>query len=172
MAHRLPIGQIGSPFLQRKGRVSLEVTSDMNAFDLLRRDHQQASTLIQSLFDSDDPIEQEAIFEELMRDLESHARIEEEHFYPAVRRETGLLEEVIGSRVDHEQMRDLLEAMQDQAIGAQEWWDALEDLRELVEQHTEEEEDELFPAVQEVLSDEALQQLGEEMEQERRALIE
>src|SRR5205814_6742902 len=103
------------------------------------------------------------LFEKIADDLAVHATIEEKHFYPATKaaRTQELLEEAVEEHLSVKRIiADLLEM--DPAEGQ---FDAkIAVLKEQVEHHVEEEEGELFPKVQKLLSEDELEDLGVVME--------
>jgi hemerythrin superfamily protein len=111
-----------------------------------------------------DPDEKERLFDRLADALAVHAAIEEKHFYPATKdaRTAELLREAVEEHLSVKRIiADLLEMEPDDAH-----FDAkITVLREQVEHHVEEEENELFPKVRKVRSKDELEDLGVLMEQ-------
>jgi hemerythrin superfamily protein len=56
----------------------------MDALDLLKEDHQKVKELFEAVEETDDEAEKKRIFAEIQSELETHARIEETVFYPAM----------------------------------------------------------------------------------------
>jgi len=109
------------------------------------------------------------LFEELADKLAVHASIEEHHFYPAVKakRTEDILLESLEEHVGIKRvLADLLETE-----ASDETFDAkISVLKEQVSHHVEEEEGELFPKVQKLLSSEQLEAIGQEMSAEQAEL--
>jgi hemerythrin-like domain-containing protein len=134
----------------------------MNAIDLLKQHHDE----VKSLFDQIEAAEGEApkakLFRELAGKLVGHDGIEREIFYPACEEALGLTDNLGEALVEHGVVEfSLYQA--DQALGAPDFDFKLKVLRELLEHHIDEEEDELFPKVRSALGDEKLDSLGEEL---------
>ena len=108
-----------------------------------------------------DDEEKQALAEQICRSLTVHATLEEEIFYPAAREELEEQELLDEAEVEHASVEDLIEQIEDMEVG-EELFDAkVKVLGEYVAHHVREEEDELFPKVQESGLD--LSALGEEL---------
>jgi hemerythrin superfamily protein len=144
-----------------------------DAITLLTTDHEEVKELFeqyQALVDEDaDDEDKQSLAEQICTMLTVHATIEEELFYPACREaldDDGLLNE---AEVEHQSAKDLIAQIQDSEPS-----DALYDaqvkvLGEYVDHHVREEEDELFPQVQETDLD--LDALGAEMSARQEELL-
>jgi len=120
----------------------------MDALELLKQDHQKVKELLEEAEATEDGKEQKEIFKQIKKELETHARIEETVFYPAMEKHEELKDIVLESYEEHKQIKTLLREMED-----------------LVEHHAEEEEEgKLFPKIRDLLDDAALEQLGQELE--------
>jgi hemerythrin superfamily protein len=137
-----------------------------DAIQLLTRQHER----IRELFDS---LESRASrpskaklddVRELVSTLVKHAEIEELVFYPAVREELDLSDEVDESLEEHHAAELLLAELEKLPAEAERYDAKVTVLRENVLHHIEEEETELFPQVVEKLDEERRRQLGKLME--------
>jgi hemerythrin-like domain-containing protein len=108
---------------------------------------------------------------EVARNLESHATIEEEIFYPAVREvDSRKAEEMVLEAYEEHHVVKLLLAELPRVNPEDERFEAkMTVLSELVEHHVEEEEKEMFKLAQK-LGREELEELGEQMEERFEAL--
>jgi hemerythrin superfamily protein len=139
-----------------------------NAIALLKDDH----ATVQKLFeqeqklgkkDSDKKVE---LFNQIKAALEAHATIEEEIFYPAVKRARSeqVKDEVREGYEEHKQIKSLL-AQISGITPADETYDMkVKVLKEDVEHHVKDEEGEMFPDAQKFLGETRLVQLGAELE--------
>lgn len=138
------------------------MAKDMDAIELLKTQHREVEELFDQLEQAEDADEKESLFAELADNLAVHAKIEEMHFYPAIRaKETEDL--VLESLEEHlgvkRVMADLLDLdSEDETFQAK-----CKVLKEQVEHHVKEEEEELFPKVKKLLSSEELIALAQEM---------
>src|SRR5688572_10380653 len=116
----------------------------MNAIEMLEAQHREVDELFQQLDETEDDEECEQLFVQLADKLAMHAKIEETHFYPAVkaaRTEDILLE----SLEEHLAIKRCLADLVDMDVDDETFEAKLKVLQEQVEHHVEEEETELFP---------------------------
>jgi hemerythrin superfamily protein len=133
----------------------------MDAIELLEEQHRDVEDLFEEL-ESADAADKQDLFDELADQIAVHALIEEMHFYPAVRerRADDIPDESLAEHVAIK--RSLSELLRlDPRNQAFEGKLAL--LKEAVEQHVTEEEDELFPRVRKLLDRKHLMDLAEDM---------
>ena len=137
----------------------------MNALELLKQDHEEVKELFEQAEGTDDSKEQRNIFKQIKKALESHARIEEGIFYPAMEKHAHLKDLVLESYEEHKQIKILLKEMDDLVTGSEKFEPKLRVLQEIVEHHAEEEEEgKMFPQVRKLIDDAALGQLGRKLE--------
>ena len=134
----------------------------MNAILLLKNDHKKVEKIFSDLENKAD--DRRALFPELDRELTIHAKIEEQIFYPAAREATPTRDLVLESLEEHKQIKMVLADLEHTDMRTAEWGANLKVLREDVMHHVGEEEDELFPKIQKLLSKEQLDELGTRME--------
>lgn len=138
----------------------------MNAFQLLKNDHQ----IVSGLFDQIESASGQAktqLFTRLKSELDVHALIEEKIFYPALENKKESREITLEAYEEHKVVKDLLAELASGSSADEEWDAKLKVLRENVDHHVEEEEGELFDKANDVLSDEDLERIGQEMEAEK-----
>src|SRR5436305_12721507 len=87
-----------------------EMPKDTDALTLLRKDHEEVKKLLKRIEAGED---QEPIFEQIKAALDVHAMIEEEIFYPAVKkaRSAEVKDEVREAYEEHKQIKTLLAAI-------------------------------------------------------------
>lgn len=130
---------------------------------LLKKDHRE----VEAMFEEFEGLSDRAIKTKLdlaariCRALEVHTQIEERLFYPELEKHRETEDLAREAVVEHNQVKSLITK-----IKTMEPDDALFDprmkvLRELVQQHVNEEESELFPAARDAIGDEFVE-LGEE----------
>jgi hemerythrin superfamily protein len=141
----------------------------MDATKLLTQDHDTVRDLFdqfRTAKDGGDSQRMKAIQREIFGELETHARIEEDVFYPAVR-DTGvtdLEEDVDESLQEHHVVKVLMREIED--LSDEDVFIAkMTVLIENVEHHAEEEETEMFPSVREQMSADELDELGRRLEE-------
>ena len=135
----------------------------MDALELLKQDHAKVKKLFEEA-ESADEREQKAIFTQIKTELEIHAQIEENVFYPAMDRFNELKDMVRESLEEHSKMKTLLQEMATLS-DSEDFQDKLEELIDNVEHHAEDEEEgKMFPKVRELVSANELQKLGAQLQ--------
>lgn len=131
----------------------------MKATDLLAQQHKKAKTLFKKLEGGRG--DSAALLSELANDLAAHMAIEHELFYPAV---SELDERMIEESFEEHALgevalkRLLATDPSDEGFRAK-----VTAVKELIEHHADEEEEQLFPKVEDAMEEEQLKALGREM---------
>jgi hemerythrin superfamily protein len=159
-----------SKFVARAdGRDVDDWTAEPDAIELLERQHRDVERLFESLHETADPNDRALLFAELADTLAAHTRIEETLFYPAICDDATLemLREAVDDHLAIKRMVvELLDMPPDDAF-----MDKLDELQALVDEHVDDEEQELFPKIREQgVGD--LDVLGRELERRFAELIE
>jgi hemerythrin superfamily protein len=141
----------------------------MDAIQLLKKDHKKVEKIFSELENKTD--DRRALFPELNRDLAVHAEIEEKIFYPAAEASEPTRDLVLESIEEHKQIKMVLADLEQTDMRTAEWGADLKVLKEDVMHHVGEEEDELFPKIQKILSKEQLEELGTRMEAMKTQLL-
>ncbi len=127
-------------------------------------DHKKVKDLFKKAEGSNDK-QQKQLFEQIKMELETHTRIEETIFYPAVAENDELKDMVLESLEEHKQVKTLLREMENLTDDSEKFEPKLKVLMENVEHHAEEEEEgKMFPQLRELMDAEELEQLGQKME--------
>lgn len=141
----------------------------MNAVDLLKSQHRAVEKKFAKIEAAHQPKQKAMLFAEIADSLAAHAAIEEHQFYRAVkakRTEDILLESLEEHLGIKRVLADLLvTAPTDETFDAK-----VKVLKDLVEHHVEEEEEDLFPKVKKLFDAETLEALGQEMSAEHSEL--
>ena len=154
---------------ERPGMDSVE-----SATDLLRADHERMKGLFHDYETADDEDfdGKNVIAEKVFQELDVHAKLEEEIFYPAVREQTGdhgreLVDEGIE---EHGAVKSLIEELRGMSPEDEEFENKFQDLIDNVLHHAEEEESEMLPLAEEKMGD-ALHHFAAEMTERKRQLM-
>lgn len=141
----------------------------MDAIKLLKKQHREVERLFAEFDKSEEDAQKQTLFNKIADALAVHATIEERWFYPAVRaRQTEeQLEEAYDEHLDVKKL--LVETMSE--MDAPGFDGKVAAIKGAVEHHVEEEEGELFPEVQKLMGDDALEALGQQMEAEAMQLF-
>ena len=147
--------------------------SQQTAIDILTKDHATVKKLFkkyESLIDNKgSKSEKQEVANSICQELTVHATIEEELFYPRVRKALKEKDLVDEAEVEHMTVKDLISQIESMDPD-EEFYDAkVTVLAEYVQHHVKEEEDEMFPKVLKEKID--LQKMGEEMTKRKTELI-
>src|SRR5215216_2103507 len=135
----------------------------MTAIELLMKDHRKVDDLFAQIESgAGDP---EMIFDQIYSELSLHADVEESLFYPELEQRAETADTVQHSYKEHQEVRTMLDELAAGNPGSAEWLAQLNELKQSVQHHVREEENELFPKAQRTLGDERLRELGRKIEQ-------
>jgi hemerythrin superfamily protein len=147
---------------------------NQDAIALLKTDH----AAVKGLFEKEGKLKKQDgekkanLFNQIKAALEVHATIEEEIFYPAVKkaRSENVKDEVREAYEEHKQIKRLL-AQISSITSADETYDMkIKVLKEGVEHHIKEEEGEMFPDAKKFLGEHRLVELGAKLESRKEQL--
>lgn len=134
----------------------------MKATELLTKQHQEVARLFKSIESAQRGEEQQALFLELAGNLCAHDAIERQIFYPACEEAMGLKGELGEALVEHGVIEFCLDQAHE-ALGKADFEFKCTVLKEVVEHHVKEEQDEFFPQVEKKLGKDTLEQLADDM---------
>ncbi len=140
----------------------------MDALSLLTADHNRVRGLFarfETAHEAEDTATTVEVGTKIVEELEVHATIEEEVFYPSVDGLGEEIHEVVTEGVEeHHVVKQLAQEIMAIEPGDETWLAKMKVMIENVEHHAEEEEQELFPQVRKALDNAALTQLAERLE--------
>ncbi|HEX8651703.1 MAG TPA: hemerythrin domain-containing protein [Pyrinomonadaceae bacterium] len=138
----------------------------MDAIELLKQDHEKVSGIFEKLEPTTENAvkTREELFAKLKQELDIHARIEEQIFYPAIREAEETHDITLEAYEEHRVVKRLLAELEAMPVGDERWGAKLKVLKENVEHHVEEEEGEMFKGARKVLSEEQIEELGARLE--------
>lgn len=142
----------------------------MNAVELLKADHDVVSKLFQKV-EATDEKEHPAIFVKIKAELDVHTHIEEKIFYPKLIAEGDkeLKDITLEGIEEHRQAKMFLRELAGLSDESEKFEPKLKVLMEDIEHHVMEEEGEMFVMVEEQFDASVLEELGKEMEAEKRS---
>jgi hemerythrin superfamily protein len=137
----------------------------MNAFSLLKEDHQRVADLFEQLEGTTERAKKtrDELFRKVYQELDVHSRMEEELLYPILKKSEETREIANEAVEEHRVVKQLLKELDVSNKGNEEWSARLTVLKENVEHHVEEEEGEMFKKARKVLSQQQLEDLGDRM---------
>ena len=146
-----------------------------DAIELLKAEHETVRTLLKQLTETTERAEKtrSELLEKIAREIKIHARIEEEIFYPAFRNAGGKEHD----RMFHEAVEEhrtvellVLPDLEKTDPTDPQFSGRAKVLKEMIEHHADEEEDEMFPQAREAMSKEQLGELGARMQRRKEEL--
>ena len=146
----------------------------MDAVELLKRDHRNVEALFRQFEDAGDRAykTKRELTDQISRELEVHAAVEEEIFYPAVEEKANRDEKaaVAEAYEEHHVVKVLLGELTGMQPDAGEFDAKVTVLIENVRHHVQEEETELLPEAEEFLGRERMDELGKQMAERKEEL--
>lgn len=140
-----------------------------NATQMIRQDHKKVEGLFKKFEQTQGSQAKRRLAENAMAELEVHAALEEEIFYPAVKNEvddgSSMVQEAIE---EHQTVKQLISELKRMEEADQEFESQFSQLMENVQHHVEEEESEMLPKVEESELD--LNSLGQQMSQRKQEM--
>ena len=140
------------------------------ATQLIRRDHKKVDGLFGRFERSKKREAKQRICDLVAHELELHTALEEEIFYPAIKKYVGEEETLQEAEQEHQQAKDMISDLKSLNAEEGQFEKKFLDLVEAVRQHVQEEEGELLPKVEESEMD--LLEIGEQMAERKEELLE
>lgn len=142
----------------------------MNAIRMLTNEHEEIKGMFREFEEQSGKSKKateakQALAKKVIEELKSHAQIEEQIFYPAVREKAkGETRSLVFEGIEEHRVADFMMERLQQAQPGEETFDArFKVLIESVKHHINEEERSLFPEARKLLEND-LERLGDEME--------
>jgi hemerythrin-like domain-containing protein len=140
----------------------------MTIFDDLKADHRELKAEIGTILNSEKRKERAALFAHFRTLLTAHSRAEEKVLYHRLERSEEGKGEALEGAVEHEVADRLVEdLLKNRNLEGDKWTARCTVLKELLEHHIEEEEDELFNTARRQFDRETLDRMGEEFKRQK-----
>jgi len=138
----------------------------------LKRDHREVENLFAEFAKAGEDDQRIELAQQICSELSIHARVEEELFYPAARDALAHDEAsvVYEANVEHASLKQLIGEINGSSVDNEMFTARMQVLKEYVQHHVREEENELFPQLETLELD--LDALGEEIATMKRELLE
>jgi hemerythrin-like domain-containing protein len=114
----------------------------MEAIEALRQQHRELLSIFDELEITTDDLECTRLLGQIAERLKTHAAVEEEVFYPAVRALGGEAEAIVEEALAAHRAADLV---LDESMGAEPTAANVKVLRDAIERHIDDEEERIFP---------------------------
>jgi hypothetical protein len=126
----------------------------MKIFEALRQDHEKQRLLLKILAEtSGDTAARREYYQELKDQLESHALAEERHFYTHLLEKDAAVELTRHGIAEHHEIDELITTLDATEMSSPAWLHYLKSLKEKVEHHLADEEQEFFQVAGSLLND-------------------
>src|SRR5688500_12778101 len=136
-----------------------------HAVDILIADHNKVLDLLKRFEATDDGREKRSLAKEIFTEIEVHAKLEEELFYPSLRRRSDdkEFEKMLAESIEeHHVASVLVEELKPMSTTDARYEAKFKVLREAVEHHAEEQERDTFPDARKTLGEDGMT-LGKKM---------
>ena len=129
-----------------------------NVIDLLTADHREVQALVQEALAAEDRRE---LLDVIIGQLVRHSVAEETIVYPVMVAELSDGKQAVEHDTEeHKELEALMKKLEDRDLSVAEQTSTLEKLKEVLDDHVSDEEDEQFPRLRAELSDERLETMG------------
>ena len=136
-----------------------------DAIALLKADHQRVKDLFAQYEAANNVETKRTLAEQVFTELDMHAQLEENVFYPTVNEETDEGPELVKESLsEHATVKTLMQALRSMAHDTEEFDAKFQELIQDVAHHVEEEEAEMFPLAEEELAED-LHDMKDEMQE-------
>jgi hemerythrin superfamily protein len=140
----------------------------MNAIEILKADHDVVEGLFKEVEATENKTKQKALFKKIKAELDVHAHIEEKIFYPRVLKLKEVKDVTLEGIEEHHQAKMFLREIPKLPGGSERFDPKLSVLMEDIRHHVKEEENEMFPKVQDLIEEAELEKIGAAMQAERK----
>lgn len=139
----------------------------------IKADHDHARELMEKIVDTNNSAEKtrRRLFDEFKIDIWTHHKVEEATFYAQLRKE-GEDEEAFEAYNEHHMANNLVEELATMAMMNDPWLQKFKTLKELLEHHMEEEEEEFFEIARKEIDPARAEALGQWFDERKRAAAE
>src|SRR5215216_5895728 len=125
-----------------------------DAIAMLKADHQRVKDLFAQYEATSNLDTKRTLATQVFVELETHAQLEENVFYPAVNEETDAGPELVKESLEeHQTMKNLIQELRNMGSATKAFDVKFQELIRHVEQHVKEEEAEMFPLAEEELEE-------------------
>lgn len=137
----------------------------MDILELLKKDHEKVNELFKKIEKTGNKAikTKQKLLTEITTELKIHTKVEENLFYPKLKEFEETRSIIFESLEEHNLVDHLLEKIEDEDISSEAWSAKITVLKEIVNHHIKEEENELFPRVKKVLPTDDLLELANEV---------
>lgn len=139
--------------------------SESKLYNMLEEDHEKVKGLLKKTVDN----ETDKHFKTIKQELEAHMQGEENHLYPELENEDKVT--ILEGYEEHKLTKQVLKEMDKLSKTDDRWFAKANVLKDLVEHHVEEEEEEIFPLAQKSLSKAQENKIAKSIEEEKAEMM-
>jgi len=143
-------------------------------FKLLKEDHKRVAKLFKEIESAGERAikTKQNLFGQLRTELTQHMELEETEVYPVLEEHDKTKDMALEGVEEHAVCKRLIEEIGGEEAGSEVWDAKIKVLKENVEHHVDEEEEEMFPDAEKALPKEVLEALGAAIEAAKADLAE
>lgn len=142
-----------------------------NVIEILKQEHEMVLSQFSELA-SKGVSDRERKYESLKENLMPHLIGEEQALYPKLKEEADMRDTILESIQEHSAVKTLLSQLDSASTSEEDVWVAkLKVIQENVKHHISEEENEIFPQMQQKMSSSDLSSLGSRYEEAKRSAM-
>ncbi|MFB2835260.1 hemerythrin domain-containing protein [Floridanema evergladense] len=142
----------------------------MNVIELIKSDHRKVESLFSEMEKAKDPKKMQKLFDEIYTELTLHAKVEELTIYPTMRNYDETHDMVEEAEEEHTEVKELLEELKSMRPSDSEFMATIEELKDAVQHHVEEEESEILPSVSDSMDEQEMKELAKEFQEAKSKL--
>lgn len=140
-------------------------STDNDVLDVLATDHREVEELIELLTASNDPAHRRELADQLIGELVRHSVAEEMYVYPAMRDHVPDGDKAVEHDTEeHKQLETLMKQLEGADAEGAEFLQIVDKIREVLEDHVDDEENEQFPKLRAHIPQETLVELKGKVE--------
>lgn len=140
----------------------------MNITELLEKDHRKVEQLFEQIEKTKSTARRSELFEKLWGEFSLHATAEEEVVYPAFEMLRETEEKMSHAYEEHQGARQIFAKLGRLNPEDDRWMEMCDELKQEIEHHVKEEEEEIFPRAEEALTDQRLKEIGQQFQEAKR----
>ncbi|UTF61096.1 hemerythrin domain-containing protein [Gilvimarinus sp. DA14] len=141
----------------------------MSIYSYLKQDHEKIKQLLNEIdaLGPEETPERSELFNRLKATVVVHSKAEEKAFYDPLKTAAKTHDEVEHGEQEHQEAEALLEELTDHQLAGAAWFQKFQTLKEALEHHIEEEEQEVFADAHEVVERAVAEKMEDNMRQEK-----
>ena len=144
----------------------------MDIYERLKKDHDKQRELARQIIETTgDSEERRQLWQQFKIELEAHASAEEQTFYATLMEQPDGSDKARHSVAEHKDAADLVEEIDDMDMSSSGWQRKFSKLKEEVEHHVDEEEEEVFKLARKLISAEEARDLAGRFEERKGAEV-